>query len=715
MMPKLFIRFAFALAGGLVAAACSDGVGPAPPPSITVAPDSHSIQVGETRQFTATWRDPSDVTRLPSLIVWSTINPAIATVSVDGLVTGLKAGATRVIASADGIADTSAIEVRRTPGQLTIQPPGLVAPGDVVRLGAIVTDTEGAVMIGAGVGWSVSAPEVATVDAEGWLTGHGEGTVVVTGVAAPISSTLEIEVRVPPPIEGCESGGLTLQVGEARHYSGAVASSLCLSGEGEYLLVAANAGSVTLETSIQGEGISPLVAPAAAGLLAERSLGGQAGAVDPLDWTFERDLRRREREQLSPGAARSRTLMRALQAAAPLAVGDLLPLSAASECDSSDVRTGRVQFVGQHSIVVADTANPAGGLSAADYAHFGTTYDTLLHAVVTDHFGEPAGMNGETRVMIFYTRAVNELTSADADGVVGGYFWAGDLFPRTACAGSNEREMFYVLAADPSGTINGNVRTVEYVQRATAGTIAHELQHLVNASRRIHINDSPVWEETWLNEGMSHIAEELVFYRALGATAGQNLGPTDIGSTPARVDVMNRYAISNLLRFDRYLEDHERQGPFQQDDDLATRGASWQYLRYALDRRGGDARVHLSSLVNSMTAGLANLEAVFGADPRDWFVDDMTALYADDTISGIDSRYRHPSWNFRPIFNWIGDGYSLKPRVLQDTVPTSLTLQGWGTAYLRTAVRAGRVARVQLGDESSPPADSMELVLVRTR
>jgi hypothetical protein len=93
----------------------------------------------------------------------------------------------------------------------------------------------------------------------------------------------------------------------------------------------------------------------------------------------------------------------------------------------------------------------------------------------------------------------------------------------------------------------------------------------------------------------------------------------------------------------------------------------------------------------------------------------MTALYADDTISGIDSRYRHPSWNFRPIFNWIGDGYSLKPRVLQDTVPTSLTLQGWGSAYLRTAVRAGRVARVQLGDESSPPADSMELVLMRIR
>jgi hypothetical protein len=182
-------------------------------------------------------------------------------------------------------------------------------------------------------------------------------------------------------------------------------------------------------------------------------------------------------------------------------------------------------------------------------------------------------MNGESRVVIFFTRAVNELTPADAEGVVGGFFWAGDLFPRASCAGSNEREMFYVLAPDPAGTINGNVRSVAYVQRSTAGTIAHELQHLINASRRIFVNDAPEWEESWLNEGLSHIAEELVFYRRMGLAPGQNLGPAQIAGTQERVDITVLYGISNLLRLDNYLKDVEAQGPFQDDDDLATRGA----------------------------------------------------------------------------------------------------------------------------------------------
>src|SRR5690606_17658057 len=120
-----------------------------------------------------------------------------------------------------------------------------------------------------------------------------------------------------------------------------------------------------------------------------------------------------------------------------------------------------------------------------------------------------------------------------------------------------------------------------------------------------------------------------------GLSPGANLGPAQIGSTQRQLDLAERYALANLLRLDRYLSDISAQGPFQIDVDLGTRGAIWQYLRYALDRDGRDQHALLSGLVNSRSFGFPNLEAVFGTDPREWLVDNMVSLYVDDVVNGI--------------------------------------------------------------------------------
>ncbi|HEX6068367.1 MAG TPA: Ig-like domain-containing protein [Longimicrobiaceae bacterium] len=632
-MPNSIFRGGLLLAA-LLASACDDGVGPPPPPpTLTITPSVHSIQVGETHRFTASFRDPGDPGGASPTILWASLDAAVATVSSDGTVLGVGPGMTRIIASAGSVADTS-----------------------------------------------------------------------------------QIQVEAPP--EGCDVAPVTMAVGQVRRFTGGAALDLCLQGGAEYALVAANATGGATTTLVSAEGVTAPVGPPSPSLAPSLNIAPltRSTAREPLSVSFERELRRRERAQLSPAAARlARNGFRAAQAAAPLAEGDLMQLNASTDCQATSPRTGRIRYIGERSIIVADTANPGGGFTAQDYARFGMTYDTLLHQVVTSNFGSPAGMNGESRVVIFFTRAVNELTPADAEGVVGGFFWAGDLFPRASCAGSNEREMFYVLAPDPSGTINGNVRSVAYVQRSTAGTIAHELQHLINASRRIFVNDAPEWEESWLNEGLSHIAEELVFYRRMGLAPGQNLGPAQIAGTQERVDITVLYGISNLLRLDNYLKDVEAQGPFQDDDDLATRGASWQYLRYALDRKGGDQRALLRSLVDSHTAGLENLQAVLGVDPIAWFVDDVTGLYADDAVAAAATEFRHPSWQYRPVLDWAADGFRLKVRPLTQGLTTSLELEGWGTGYLRAAVTAGTVGKIHIGTGDAPPPPDLRLVLMRTR
>lgn len=697
-----------------VLAACSDSVGPEPEPTISLSPATRSIEVGESYQASATVDDPSG--KLDSTaVVWESLDTAIASVTATGVVSGRKPGKARIVGSVSSASDTIQVEVLQTPASIEIKEVPTLGQGDTVRLEATVIDTEGD-EISPPIGWKAMPSSVVRVDSAGLLIAVGVGRAVVTASAGKVSATIAVEVRAASKPVECESGGISMSVGEVRNFEGAGILTLCLSGGAQYVLQAVNADSLGATAAISGE---RLATPSVSGqeqVFGARTLSAAARQALPIDREFESRLRRKERERLSPVGARAGGLGLTRQRALPsLEVGDLLDLSTSTDCEAPSVRIGRVEFVGERSIVVADTSNP-GDFSREVYARFGVLYDTLLHPVVTSHFGEPAGMNGETRVVIFYTRAVNELTPEGSEGFVGGFFWAGDLFPRETCAGSNEREMFYMLAPDPEGTINGNARSIDFVEQVTAGTIAHELQHLINASRRIFVNEATVWEEPWLNEGLSHIAEEVVFYHASGLTPERNLDSSDLRASERTVDAANRYALANLLRLDVYLRDVEAEGPFQSDEDLATRGASWHFLRYALDRHGGDVQTLLSELVDSPTAGLENLANVFGVDPRDWFADNALSVFTDDHVIGVDSRYTHPSWNVRDVLNLLNpDGYQLQSRELGPDDAMTLQLAPWGSAFVRVEVPTGEVGNVQIGDEDSPLPSRLRLQLVRTR
>ena len=122
--------------------------------------------------------------------------------------------------------------------------------------------------------------------------------------------------------------------------------------------------------------------------------------------------------------------------------------------------------------------------------------------------------------------------------IVGGFFYGRDLFPLQAgngfpaCAGSNYAEMFYMLAPDPAGPVNGNARSTAYVRNSTLGVVGHEFQHLISASRRLYVVQGvggTDWsEDAWLNEGLSHIAEELLFYHRAQLRAAPEPGRRSI-------------------------------------------------------------------------------------------------------------------------------------------------------------------------------------------
>ncbi|HVE80323.1 MAG TPA: hypothetical protein VNA89_15770 [Gemmatimonadaceae bacterium] len=527
---------------------------------------------------------------------------------------------------------------------------------------------------------------------------------------------------------------LSLTRGEVRTLSASDGEELLISGgrEGaEFALIpfSATASATSVPLEFAGEKLTAIATPAADLRLPSASLALATAGLDPRERNvaFESRLRRRERSVLTPlvRAARARRAggwRPSLSiAAADMVVGAQVMLNAQADqaCTSPTLRMGRVAAVTRYAVVVADVDNPEGGFTDAEYEAFGAAFDTLVHPVDTQNFGEPSDIDGNGgRSILLFTRAVNALTEPGGSSYVAGFFYARDLFPSTgadACAGSNEAEMFYLLVPDPAGAVNGNAFTKSMVARTTVGTLAHEYEHLINASRRMYVNGADAFEDTWLDEGLAHVAEELVFYRASGLSPRANITLETLRSSSTIRDAANAYEVANLQRLIQYLKDPERNSPFAEDDDLATRGAAWQALRYAADRGTAPEQTFWYALVNARATGATNLAAAAGADffslMRDW----ATAQLADDAGVVVAGTYLHPSWNFSSVLPALTGGVaSLKTRILADGAPVSLRLRGGGAAYLRFAVAAGTTGTVRVSSASGAPPATLALTLVRT-
>jgi hypothetical protein len=401
-------------------------------------------------------------------------------------------------------------------------------------------------------------------------------------------------------------------------------------------------------------------------------------------------------------------------------------LNVAQGCSGAlDTRVGQVRSIGQHVIVVSDTSNPAGGFTTAQYDSIALEFDSLAYATDTTNFGGPTDLDSNHRVVAFYTRAVNELSPPASSVVVLGFFTSRDLFSSApaSCPRSNEGEMFYMLVPDPTGAVNSNVRTVSFVRGSTVGTMAHELQHLINASRRVYLNGTwnGLFEEVWLNEGLSHIAEELVFYRAsVGLAPRSNIVVTQLTTGPnasRRVAAFNAYANPNFGRWKGWLNRPDTSGPVKNVDALASRGATWSFLRYASDRLNGVETAFWSSLVNTQATGTANLSAAIGgASVDDWVRDWTAANYGDDAVAGIATQYTHPSWSYRSLYIALNGSYQLVPRLLDNGVGLTLSYsRGGGTAYARFGVPASGFAKVTALSGGVAPTSPYALIVMRTK
>ena len=659
---------------------------------------------------------------------------------------GTVVGPNEVIASVTGVETQIKFDATGTVGpvasiSITPQNARLLPAIDTLRITAQSLDAFGN-PASPGPGFVVRDPSLISIDSTGLVRAlrRGAGTYVIVSAASKTDSVL-VTVLAPgqsPCIAAANP--VDLAVGQVvTDVSGAGFCVHASSADAEYAVIpyfdSPGVPTASVPLQVEGQGLTSLPLPSTTMFRSSLVVPPEPGLMP--DYGFETALRERERVNIASRAPSARAwygrpgALRSSSAATTVmvpAIGDLLKLNtnAIDYCDNPDIRTARVVAITDKAIVVADTSNPPGGFTDDEYRSIGVTFDTLVDPVDRAAFGDVTDIDNNGRVILFFTRAVNELTSAGASGgVVLGFFYSRDLLPKTVspgpCSGSNVGEMFYLLVPDTGGVVNGNRRSKSAVIGFTNGTVAHEYQHLINASRRLYVNGAAnVSEEKWMDEGLAHVAEELNFFRASGRTPRTNLDATAF-SDPKFVAAFSTFENNNFRRYATYLQRTETQAPIGSDmfdDDLPTRGAIWNFLRYTADHLPvGQENGFWYKLVNSTTSGIANLTNALGGPPDALFRNWAISVFMDDNAPNVDPRFLQPSWNLRSAMT-AGGSFSTFPlitRLLADNTTTSFTMLGNGVSFERFSVPNGHDALLTVTSNGQPLPATVLLSVVRVR
>jgi uncharacterized protein YjdB len=188
-----------------IAGSATATVRQAPVATVAVTPPSANLNVGEKIFLSASLRDASGNILTGRALSWSTSDPAIATVTSSGEVTGIGGGNATITASSEGQTGTSAISVGLVPvASVTVAPAsGTVDIGATLQLSATTSDAAGNTLTGRVVTWSSSADAIATVSSTGLVTGMSAGVATITATSEGQSGTSSVTVnpvQPPPPV-----------------------------------------------------------------------------------------------------------------------------------------------------------------------------------------------------------------------------------------------------------------------------------------------------------------------------------------------------------------------------------------------------------------------------------------------------------------------------------------------------------------------------------
>ena len=156
-----------------------------------------------TLQATATLRDAANNVLTGRPVTWNApSNPAVASVSATGLITGIAPGTTTITATSEG-KTSPAITIRVLAGVNTVTVTAAdssIYVTQTQQATVVLKDASNNVLTGRPVTWTSSAPAVATVNATGLITAVsvGSATITVDVPAEGKSGTMPFTVSLVP-------------------------------------------------------------------------------------------------------------------------------------------------------------------------------------------------------------------------------------------------------------------------------------------------------------------------------------------------------------------------------------------------------------------------------------------------------------------------------------------------------------------------------------
>ena len=612
--------------------------------------------------------------------------------------------------------------------------------GETIKSSATPYDANGTALTNRTITWTSSAPTIASVSSTGTVTGVAAGTSTITATAdGTVSASLAITILAAP--SPCStSSAITMNVGEVRTITGAQRNLLCVAGGAsgaDYAISAINldTGTTTRPLTMLAGGtqvVGTPLAPALSNLVTPLE-GERLSEPERVHLQRQRNMRRTLGSRMGgSGSARAFPTSNIKGLAATPTVGTIVRLNSNGDgvggnpcvANASDYHGARVAAVTTRAIVIVDTTAPSGGLTDAELLSIGTTFDTLVYNVDVNAFGAPYDADANGRVVLFFTPGVNALTPATASYVIGGFFDSRDLYASTGtngCAASNEGEMFYLPVLDAGKKYNSAYTNRAALINTVVNTVAHEFQHLINWSRRLNVTFASYAEDVFLDEGLSHYAEELLYYRVSGFSSGTDINFSKIAATSTTQNDFLNYQDQNMARLLTFMANPSANSPWADNDSLATRGATWGLLRYMIDQSPLQSTVYTQALVNSNRQGLDNLNYVFGnvfTSPFQAAQAFAMSLLTDGSSVPVSTNYAFRSWDLRTIMPREANTptvYPLSVYALAPSATRTATLAAGGMAFARFSVGAGGAGSLALSSLTEALHTPISVQLVRTR
>ncbi len=257
-------------------------------------------------------------------------------------------------------------------------------------------------------------------------------------------------------------------------------------------------------------------------------------------------------------------------------------------------------------------------MSASQVAAFADEFEKVYPQLVS-RFATPSDTDNNGKIIVMFA----DFGTTRQNTI--GYFYSIDKFSRTTYANSNEADIFY---------INLNFSSYDRYMSTTVSTLAHEFQHMMLFDQRARNIQSGIAtsyaNDTWLNEGLSMLAEVTLGY--------------DID-----------------LYITRFYQDIHDTSLTNWSGSIAGYGLSALFLTYLYDRFGSDQFIR--DIYSSPYSGATAVEQV--AKSADSGVQtDFPTLFKDFAVTlaiagqtyPIDSRYSISTLNINSeMYGILGD------------------------------------------------------------